>query len=1714
MFLLLSLLTQLDLSHPATVTTPNTCNDDQTCPFTHLIPLKSILELSQTNRQVLSSATTLQVSLQNGQYHTSEFPIESKSLHLCGNVDRMNHIQKAIALPRIQPTLNSNLLRNGKSGRTFLFSVRNSTFALEYLHFIVSEPGDTIAVASESKIRLENSQITSNLVISPISVIPSSFSPTSVHIISCEHLSSDSHHLLPFVQIWGNEADSEADFDIQESMEDFNPDPSLDLSIFGIGLSFVNQDIVLGTGPLFSSTAHGNIVSMESCRMRNTTSLKPESSQTRVSTNQRVVSCAISESTNHLYGTLINDMNEGGSLLCSNSSFVSCQTTLTPIAGPPTFTLQHKTTQTKLAASATTQTFTLCTFLSCSAHLIDGGAILSALVDTSLSVVDSSFLFCSAKGKGGGSVYFRPIKNTNTFSCSGSSFVHGSADGGGALYPYGCYSTMVSACYFHNLTATNVGGAIDTSNHAGSVFISSCVFSTCHANNFGGAYHVNNVKSFTFDSCQFRGNTVPSRMGNDLHVMANHVSHMNSTSFVECDSTSMQPTIFHSSSSTYFETLIPPPTSTNTLESIELVEEDGKTFVKAVTTSAVSGTMLVLMTNEGGYTPPTSSSPPAINRIVSFSFSSSNTASTEVSTGENGLLQAHSTYSVISASMKNVDFTVYPETPTQLPNPPRIVEANCRAGTEWNEAFVKLAGAALEEGSYTVTLKGVSDFSFVVSFVTQETVQNSTEYRLLLSGEGSLFDFNTQYWIESVTGEDGTEMMFDPPTLSFTTPSEPPRFLGVGEITFSDATKKTINIVLTGSQLTTSTFTLTLTPNGGGQTASVPFSSTSATTGTAKAIVYEFENNKVQLIFGETYTITKVTDNDANDVFLAPDLTVIVPPEPTRLCSASLGGDGINDITVKLAGKVFENKKSYTVVLSGTSTEAESSETHKATLTVTGSTSAVEITSVQVLYPSIASNANQLRYGMKYVVTSMTDTIVEPSVHFITPSRPPRIISSVCELGGDNETSVAVTLQGMRLEMGGSFTLNIEQVGEGADTPPATSVLQGTFSGEENEQQHTLLIKIFGESKPALRYGTQWKVTSFSSSLARLVVDDSFRIEVPNEPARIVGASASLSADGNSTEVTLIGRWMEAGEYEITLNDSPVPPFLVWFVGTVTEERESTAKSFVVYGGLTEIELEFGQNYSISSVSRQTSPVEPIWINTASSWFVVPSEPMRIENGSANLTPKRTEASVILSGRFLAQGEFTLVVHNSDKTSTVTMTDPVFEAGKLKFVHQVSLSDAAMLLSGQTYSISSLTMKDPEDNSDKPILVNDDVSILIPGIPIVTSASFSYGNEMKTSGVVTLEGSNLLLDGFYVVTVEPATCFVVSFDNSTTGSSSELEMGTGKTLSFSQQYELLSIRKEDDEEDVIACSGVAFTTKERPRKATLIVDWRGTDESGLCGSETRPCKTFDAAWLIVPAVGIVEPTIALDHGGRMRQGVSIDSSMSVLLKNGGNVPPTLEVWEEADSDGEKGAIVVDGGELEILDVDVSILSHSPSFVFLFASSSTIILKDGSIVGQSSTDPNTPSPANSEDDICSWTSGIVQLSKCTTNITATVLSHLSQGAINMEGGSLSVYASSFSDNSPQIDSFPSIHRNIHCSENGSVEIGSLSGGDGTSARQLSPWMSSSDCSLSSPIIDSHSAFFIPTLNTSSSTSSWNKKNETFTITIEGSTLIPWSVSGSA
>ncbi|KAK2941732.1 hypothetical protein BLNAU_23354 [Blattamonas nauphoetae] len=163
----------------------------------------------------------------------------------------------------------------------------------------------------------------------------------------------------------------------------------------------------------------------------------------------------------------------------------------------------------------------------------------------------------------------------------------------------------------------------------------------------------------------------------------------------------------------------------------------------------------------------------------------------------------------------------------------------------------------------------------------------------------------------------------------------------------------------------------------------------------------------------------------------------------------------------------------------------------------------------------------------------------------------------------------------------------------------------------------------------------------------------------------------------------------------------------------------------------------------------------------------------------------------------------------------------------------------------------------------------------------------------------------------------------------------------------------------------------------------------------------------------------------------------------------------------------------------------------------------MILREGSITIECETSQS----RNDVEELCLWTTGLIELIDTELNVTNNKFFNISQGAIRMKGGQLKIEASVFRDNIPPGSPFTSIRRNIACSEGGTIQIGSLSAGDGFD--NPSAWISSDGCSIESTEVNANSPLFIPTLS-SDSTSKLDKKTNSFILTIEGTILIPCSL----
>ncbi|KAH7814839.1 uncharacterized protein MONOS_16127c1 [Monocercomonoides exilis] len=144
--------------------------------------------------------------------------------------------------------------------------------------------------------------------------------------------------------------------------------------------------------------------------------------------------------------------------------------------------------------------------------------------------------------------------------------------------------------------------------------------------------------------------------------------------------------------------------------------------------------------------------------------------------------------------------------------------------------------------------------------------------------------------------------------------------------------------------------------------------------------------------------------------------------------------------------------------------------------------------------------------------------------------------------------------------------------------------------------------------------------------------------------------------------------------------------------------------------------------------------------------------------------------------------------------------------------------------------------------------------------------------------------------------------------------------------------------------------------------------------------------------------------------------------------------------------------------------------------------------------------------NVEEEMCQWSGSVVDVVKSSVMMKVSTLSNSPDGGITMNGGELAVNDGRFENNSPSIEGYSSLRRNIICSDSGTLNVMSLKGGDGVKDNS-SLWMLNEGCSFEGIVSEWDSSFFIPVLESVEAKEETNRMKLTF----KGLLLIPCNLS---
>ncbi|KAK2953601.1 hypothetical protein BLNAU_11465 [Blattamonas nauphoetae] len=852
---------------------------------------------------------------------------------------------------------------------------------------------------------------------------------------------------------------------------------------------------------------------------------------------------------------------------------------------------------------------------------------------------------------------------------------------------------------------------------------------------------------------------------------------------------------------------------------------------------------------------------------------------------------------------------------------------------------------------------------------------------------------------------------------------------------------------------------------------------TTAESGTGSAVLFSTTSSEVQLDYNTKYEVTGVTDSAKSPILFEDGLTFTTIVETTRLVTMECGYDEAKkNALIRMTGRVLDPTKRYEIELSD-------SGNSKKTIELAFDTASSKWEGSAILYS--VSESVELEYRMTYSVSGFK-TKGETSAHpyedlTITIDDEPSRIEAMSRVLDGEKTRMIVSLSGRELKSG------MGKIGVCRGSSKWKSETE-MVSDSDGKWTAAFLVG-FSESSTVLEYGSTYSLCGLDGSV--FFVNEGISITVP-EPPVVSSLIPELNSDTHSSFRVVVS----GSDLPTTASASFTASFSEsagTFVISLSESSEWGSDWIVVSKtGL----FEFNKTYTLTSLIDSSSGTAEHLLCSGVT-MTTPLGPTLTGLGGVSLTGTLLDCvSIVVNVARIVADTFEVSVLDVDDASIVLIPLSVsFSSCDLAegvVTHSVSWDSA--LKYGHRYeivSMSSLTMA---------VSIPSQLVFEVPLMSSFNNVSIA-SNSISTFIRLQLSGNDFI--GNYSVTLTSGFSFVITAESATSAVSEEIALGWPDSLAFDNLFTIQSIVSTIPDSVVLLKDTLTFTTPPKPDPLILHVDGRTGETSRFCGAPFRPCLSVEVAWEIDSQLGVQTPTIGIVHSATLGSPIRIENEMVALLSNLGNVDPTLRIPSSACESVESGMIVVSSSTLEIRDVDIVIDSLSPSFVLLFGENSNLTLKEGSFVG-----PQSSPSSNDElsDEICDWTSGILQLDNCTTSISDTKLKHLSFGAVNMKNGTLEVESSSFHDNSPNLSSFPSLRRNLHCSNSGHIEIGSLNGGDGT-GDDRSAWIAGESCILSGKESITSSSFFVPSLIPKSCKSSYTSKTKTFAITIVGTTLIP-------
>ncbi|KAK2960757.1 hypothetical protein BLNAU_4154 [Blattamonas nauphoetae] len=1402
----------------------------------------------------------------------------------------------------------------------------------------------------------------------------------------------------------------------------------------------------------------------------------------------------------------------------------------------------------------------------------EGGAAISMIYSRSSLTVTQCFFHkcsCTAAEDDGGAICLRDNCLDYPVSLSLSSFTECENTGtslnlGGCVNFYTNSTISISDCFFEKSKSQYAGAVCLWCPQLAT--LSNCAFVECSSRTWGGAMGLIYIESIALFFLQFRGcSGTSSPFTNDIYFYGISRSLANSDTIRFCDSTSGIPNVHFDTKPNDMSYLVPQLQSTPKV-TVSVSFSGEKAIVIATMSEGVNGTMGILLngsnvprlvhvqlgndsrssksgfalvsSGDGGVLPQAEYSlrawslattcfiPPSVH-AVHASLKEGNTTDIVL----HGVNLGEGSYSMLIRNGGNTfnisltrsdsttlvgDAPLYPSTdtgrlerateyevekvmwlaqgveedvrltqsiafttPDEIPCLTSCLDISLNGRKDGLTMTFQASG--LPVGTGTIQLKATDSDMLVEGVLTGHSATQCTAVISTAWTEDSThLSFGKTYFVQS-SKIDSVEVVVDS-GMSFVVP-DPPVITSFSLPT--ECSSDLLDIEVSGQNLPSlETYSLTLNNT---LTISIIFSDSTKGKGTMKAGL----PSEVQ--FDTLYTVQSVKKGE--DHVLLNATTFTTPLGPTLLSiSTSLKSLDKKDVVLSLCGeRMMLGPHKLAFVELGQSTPLSISVTINTTTSGSGS---------EEIYGGMT-----LKYGTTYEVTSLTsDTLhfsLAASITFTTDPEPARLVSFSIAGYDEKQKEVEFEMAGRVLD-----TSALMKVGLSISNTLKRTVWM-RFNTSNGKWEGSAIL--FPSSAADLVYGETYTVSSFKKGedTTELCFETN-EITIDSEPSRLVTIVSEEDEGLNSITLRLSSRVLTVGEeYEMKVTGTPLSSSsnsnheaTITFTASSATENIETLSLYP----FEEAIVKYGHSYCVDWM-KVVGGVS-ILVEAESCVFETPKEPARICSCSgAVLNTGRSLVSLSLEGRAL---------HEPLGSIWVSFEDTFWKSVSMRRISETHCEADFLVASEETethlkYEKEYTVCLKPDE--PRTLLVDSGITVRITGHPSFTEVKFEFTNTLGTGCIAILKGTNLVVGTECKVTLNTSHTFLVVVKSSTKAESSEMLIGFEGALPFCADILINSIEPTDEESgDVLIPSPFTGQTLDRQNVTQIFMDTEKGQINQTCGDSSRPCSTMDAAWKVVQTLELIHATFSLLDSTSLSSQMTIGSGMSVLIQNGTHSEPSLNIPSSAAESATSALIVVPSALLNIQNIDIVVDSSKPSFILISASSSRMILKDGLITIKSETGRS----GNEMEELCLWKTGLIELIETGLielietglNVTNNQFFNISQGVMRMKGGQVNIQGSIFTSNSPNHQNFPSARRNIVCSQGGTIHIGSLAAGDGTSLHP-SAWISSEDCTVESAEVNAKSPFFIPTLS-SDSTSKFDKKTKSFTLAIEGTILIPCSL----